>query len=177
MKQTPDALVRAPTDLSNFLSCRHLSTLDLRAARGEVERPERYATVLEDLRARGLAHERAYLEHMRAAGFTIAGASETGDGAPAYGVEMTLTAMREGVDVVYQAALEDDGWSGRVDFLRRVDVPSDLGAWSYEPFDTKLARETKAGTILQLCVYAYLLEKRPRDAAEFYARCDSGHRL
>ena len=30
--------------------------------------------------------------------------------------------MREGVDVVYQATLEDDGWSGRVDFLRRVDV-------------------------------------------------------
>ena len=46
MKQTTDALVRAPTDLSNFLSCRHLSTLDLRAARGEVERPERYAPVL-----------------------------------------------------------------------------------------------------------------------------------
>ena len=67
--------------------------------------------------------------------------------------------MREGVDVVYQATLEDDVWSGRVDFLRRIDVPSDLGAWSYEPFDTKLARETKAGTILQLCVYAYLLER------------------
>ena len=122
MKQTTDALVRAPTDLSNFLSCRHLSTLDLRAARGEVERPERYAPVLEDLRARGLAHERAYLERLRAEGFTITGASETGDGAPAYGVEVTLA------------------------------------AWSYEPFDTKLARETKAGTILQFCVYAYLLE-------------------
>ena len=158
MKQTTDALVRSPTDLSNFLSCRHLSTLDLRVARGEMERPERYAPVLEDLRARGLAHERAYLERLRAEGLTIAGGSETGDGTAASGVEATLDAMREGVDVVYQATLEDDGWSGRVDFLRRVDVPSDLGAWSYEPFDTKLARETKAGTILQLCVYAYLLE-------------------
>ncbi len=159
MKQTIGTLVRAPTDLSNFLSCRHLSTLDLRVARGEVERPERYDPVLEDLRARGLAHERAYLERLRAEGLTIAGVGETGDDVSVYSAEATLAAMREGVDVVYQATLEDDIWSGRVDFLRRVDVPSDLGGWSYEPFNTKLARETKAGTILQLCVYAYLLEK------------------
>ena len=90
MKQTPDALVRAPTDLSNFLSCRHLSTLDLRAARGEVERPERYAPVLEDLRARGLAYERAYLERLRAEGLTIAGGSEAGDGTAASGARATL---------------------------------------------------------------------------------------
>ena len=40
MKQTTDALVRAPTDLINFLNCRHPSTLDFGVARGEVERPE-----------------------------------------------------------------------------------------------------------------------------------------
>ena len=67
--------------------------------------------------------------------------------------------MRAGVDVVYQAALDDEVWSGRVDFLRRVDTPSELGAWSYEVFDTKLARETKAETILQLSVYSHLLGK------------------
>jgi uncharacterized protein len=32
-----------------------------------------------------------------------------------------------------------------------------LGAWSYEIVDTKLARETRAGTMLQLCVYSELL--------------------
>jgi uncharacterized protein len=42
--------------------------------------------------------------------------------------------------------------------LQRVDVPSALGEWSYEAIDTKLARETKAGTVLQLCLYAALLE-------------------
>ena len=42
------------------------------------------------------------------------------------------------------------------DILRRVEVSSALGGWSYEPVDTKLARETKAGTILQLCLYADL---------------------
>ena len=35
--------------------------------------------------------------------------------------------------------------------------PSALGEWSYEPVDTKLARETRAGSVLQLCLYADLL--------------------
>ena len=47
---------------------------------------------------------------------------------------------------------------GRADVLRRVEVPSDLGPWSYEVLDTKLARETKGGTVLQLCLYADLIE-------------------
>ena len=161
MKQTADTLVRAPTDLSNFLSCRHLSALDLRAARGEVERPVRFDVVLEDLRERGLAHERAYLEQLRARGLTIVGDDDAEDdhGPADSSVEATLAAMRLGVDVIYQATLEDDRWSGRADFLRKVDAPSNLGSWSYEVFDTKLARETKAGTILQLCVYSSLLGK------------------
>ena len=56
MKQTPDALVRAPTDLSNFLGCRHLTALDLRAARGELVKPVRNDAFVEDLRERGLEH-------------------------------------------------------------------------------------------------------------------------
>lgn len=153
MKQTIEALMRAPTDLSNFLSCRHLSALDLRAARGELERPVRSDEVLAELRARGLAHEQAYLAHLRAQGLHIAGDEEGSTG------EATLEAMHAGADVIYQATLAHGVWSGRVDFLRKTAPPSNLGPWSYEPFDTKLARETKAGTILQLCVYAHLLEK------------------
>ena len=133
--------------------------LDLQAARGEVARPVRFDPLIEELRARGIAHEQAYLARLREEGHTIAGVAESGDGASPFGAEATIAAMREGFDIVYQAILEDDVWSGRVDFLRRVDAPSDLGEWSYEPIDTKLARETKAGTILQLCVYGYLLEK------------------
>ena len=32
--------------------------------------------------------------------------------------------------VIYQATLEDDRWSGRADFLRKVDAPVNLGSWS-----------------------------------------------
>jgi len=161
MKQTLDALVLAPTDLGNFLGCRHLATLDLRAARGEIERPVRHSVVLDDLRERGLAHERDYLEHLKTKGLTIAGAMdhEGGGSSAAFGRAATLAAMRAGVDVIYQGTVENARWSGRVDFLRKIDTPSALGAWSYEAFDTKLARETRAGTILQLCVYSWLLGK------------------
>jgi predicted RecB family nuclease len=159
MKQRPDALTLAPTDLSNFLGCRHLTSLDLRAARGEFERPARYDAILENLRERGLAHERDYLERLRARGLTIAGDDGASNGTVARGVEATLVAMRAGIDVIYQATLDDEVWSGRPDFLRKVDTPSDLGPWSYEACDAKLARDTRAGTILQLCVYSYLLGK------------------
>src|SRR5688572_17857425 len=164
MRQTTAGLLRAPTDLSNFLSCRHLSALDLRAARGEVGRPVRRDVFIEDLRARGRAHERAYLDWLRAQGLTVAGANDSDDpgnddGSWSLSAAATLAAMCAGVDVLYQATLELDAWSGRVDFLRRVPTPSRLGAWSYEAYDTKLARETKGGTILQLCVYSYLLER------------------
>ncbi|HET9693867.1 MAG TPA: hypothetical protein VFP48_05755, partial [Steroidobacteraceae bacterium] len=74
MKQTADVLVRAPTDLSNFLGCRHLSALDLRAARGELQKPVRSDAFIEDLRERGLAHERAYLDWLCSRGFRVAGA-------------------------------------------------------------------------------------------------------
>jgi uncharacterized protein len=59
--------------------------------------------------------------------------------------------------VIVQGALADDGWIGRADILRRVETPSALGNWSYEAIDTKLARETKAGAVLQLCLYSDLL--------------------
>ena len=158
MKQTLDELSLAATDLSNFLSCRHLSLLDLRAAQGQLVKPARYGAVIDELRARGIAHESAYLAWLKAQGSSVAGDGDMSSDAGETEVDATLSAMRSGVDVVYQATLSNDAWFGRVDFLRKVSVPSDFGEWSYEVFDTKLARETKAGTILQLCVYCYLLE-------------------
>jgi uncharacterized protein len=159
MKQTSAALQLSPTDLSNFLGCRHLSALDLLAARGQLERPVRRDAFVEELRARGLAHETAYLEHLRAQGLSIAAPDPADGSGSSLGRAATLEAMRAGTEVIYQAALEHASWSGRVDFLRRIDAPSALGSWSYQAFDTKLARETKAGTILQLCVYSFLLER------------------
>ena len=141
----------APTDLSNYLSCSHLSSLDLQVAKGHVERPVRYSPVIEELRAKGMAHETAYLAHLKQQGLTVV---EIADGS---GLSATREAMAAGADVIYQAPLSDTVWSGYADFLVRVELPSDFGDWSYEAQDTKLAKDTRAGTVLQLCVYSYLV--------------------
>ena len=161
MKQDSDQITLAATDLSNFLSCRHLISLDLEVARGRAKRPVRHNALLEELQARGLRHEKAYLTHLKSEGLRIVGCNDAGDGedTPASDSEITLDGMRDGADVVYQATLRDGDWFGRVDFLRKVDTPSGLGDWSYEAYDTKLARETRAETILQLCVYSNVLSK------------------
>src|SRR5918994_3627325 len=62
-----------------------------------------------------------------------------------------------GAEIIYQATLRSGHWHGRADFLKRVERRSELGAWSYEVLDAKLARETRAGTVLQLCLYSRLL--------------------
>src|SRR6202040_2006052 len=65
-----------------------------------------------------------------------------------------------------QGAFLQGAWSGRADILRRVETPSALGAWSYEVIDTKLARETKGATVLQLSLYSDLVSAVQRRMPE-----------
>ena len=125
-------------------------------AEGHARNPQWQDPVAAILKRRGLDHEQAYLAHLRDThGLSIA-AAEQGISEHA-GVERTIEAMRSGSALIYQAPLGNARWYGRADFLRRVDLPSALGQWSYEVVDAKLATETRAGTILQLCVYSELV--------------------
>ena len=56
--------------------------------------------------------------------------------------------------------------TGRADILERVEVSSELGGWAYDELDTKLAQDTRGGTVLQLCLYADLLVKVQGRSAE-----------
>lgn len=137
----------AATDLGEHVSCAHKTTLGLAVARREIPRPPE-DPLLEVLRERGHAHEVAFADHLRASGRRLESGHDAG----------TLRALlREGVDVITQACLDHGAWSGRADFLIRVERPSALGSYSYEPYDTKLASDTRLGAVLQLCVYADLL--------------------
>jgi len=156
MRQTADALRLSATDLANHLACHHLSHLNLAVARGLRRPPDFFAPDVAILRERGNEHELAFLSHLEGQGLILA---QPGDGPDEkVGFERTLAAMREGADVIVQATLLDGRWFGRADVLRRVPRPSRLGAWSYEVWDTKLARETKGGSVLQICLYSDLLE-------------------
>jgi len=141
------------TDLANHLACRHLTALDRAVAEGRKAPPSWRDPALDLLRERGLAHERGYVEHLTKEGLDVVDLRGLeGDEAR----ERTLEAMRNGAGAIVQASLQDGRWVGRADVLLRVEEPSGLGAWSYEPVDTKLALETKGGTVLQLCLYADL---------------------
>jgi uncharacterized protein len=155
MRADGGALILFATDLANFLNCRHRTALELGEARGKRRRPMWPDPLLEALFARGLEHERNYLSRLAAAGKRIT--NLIGIKAREDALAGTLDAMRAGVEVIAQGAVADGRWYGRPDILLRVDSPSALGPWSYEVADTKLAIETRAGTILQLGLYCDLL--------------------
>jgi predicted RecB family nuclease len=155
MKKSGVLFELSATDLVGYLNCRHLSELDRAVAEGALLKPKLWDPLLQILWERGAVHERDYIEHLTQAGFEVVridGVHVTDEA-----VSKTLAAMKEGAEVIAQGALAYQGWAGRADILRRVEVPSAIGHWSYEALDTKLARETKAGAILQLCLYSDLL--------------------
>jgi len=156
MRQTGDSLRLSATDLANHLACRHLTQLDLAVARGLRRPPDWSPPETAILRERGNEHELAFLSHLEGQGLRVVRPQDAADDDRAF--DRTLSAMREGADVIVQATLVEGRWFGRADVLRRVPLPSRLGSWSYEVWDTKLARETKAGSVLQICLYSDLLE-------------------
>jgi predicted RecB family nuclease len=137
------------TDLSNHLSCRHLTELNRKVALGELKKPHWTDPQLEILIQRGQQHEKDYVNFLRSKGLRVADVRNAG--------MSTLDAMTQGFDVIIQAPLELRQWNGLADILIKVPAKSKLGEWSYEVQDTKLALNTKAGTILQLCLYSNLL--------------------
>ena len=158
----------AATDLSNHLACRHLTSLDLSAARGQRRAPEWRSPDLKVIQELGLRHEAAYLQSLRDTGLSFVDLRQMSE---QQAVGESLSCMRQGVDLIAQASLACGRWFGRPDVLRRVAKPSRLGNWSYEVYDCKLARETKATTVLQLALYSALLceiqGSEPEFAPEF----------
>ena len=158
MQQVDGRLVYSATDLVGYLECQHLANLERAAVWNHLERPERSDPVLDRIAQRGIEHEQRFLESLRDDGLAVL-EIKRGDDLPyeerrIRGRDETLVAMRDGADVIFQAVLFDGRRFGYADFLRRVETPSDLGEWSYEVWDTKLARHAKASAVLQLSLYS-----------------------
>jgi predicted RecB family nuclease len=142
------------SDLSNHLACRHLTTLDFGVAVGTRSTPTWHSPDLWVLQKRGLEHETAYVAYLAAQGFSVIDLRDLSEEDASREV---ARAMRDGVEVIVQPVLRSGRWFGRADVLRRVERSRELGAWSYEVYDCKLALETKATTILQLSLYSECL--------------------
>src|SRR5580698_1819028 len=156
----------AATDVSNHLACGHLTELELSAARGERDVPKWESPDMAVIRELGLRHETKYLKLL---------AEKVGSGQlvnlsgmdEKRILDETRRAMEAGVEAIAQGALLHGRFFGRPDVLRKVHGKSSrFGDWSYEAYDCKLSKETKATTILQLSFYSELLGEiqRPPNA-------------
>ena len=151
-------LILSPSDLNDYVECPHLTTLALEVTRGTRTRPfvpNEHGTLLQ---RKGDEHEAAFLYRLRAEGrqvVNVIGEDRWDFDASA---RTTLEAMRAGADVIYQATFVRGDWRGRADFVMRVERPSELGAFSYEALDAKLARAEKPVYVLQLCFYTEAIE-------------------
>jgi predicted RecB family nuclease len=150
-------LVFSPTDINRFFDSRFASWMDryqLERPALALDAPAPEMTLLADM---GIAHEQRYLESLRTSGRDV---WEPPNPTASFDEQhqATLAAMRAGREVIYQAALRHEEFEGYADFLLRVPRPSQLGAFSYEVADTKLALNPKPYFLLQLCAYAKMLE-------------------
>lgn len=155
MKSENGTIRLSATDLGNHLVCPHLTANDLAVVSSQKIAPQWKSPDTWILQQHGLEHEQNYLKHLENSGLEIVDLREIET--EEHAIRETLAAIRSGADVIAQATLRNGHWFGRADVLRRVEKPSGLGPWSYEVSDCKLARDTKAGTILQLSLYSELL--------------------
>ena len=160
MRRRPDGrLELSPSDLSAYLACPHLTTLELEVARGELGRPHVDDTHVDLIlrkgrRARGRLPERG--SRRRAARSSASRPTTTRAFDADEARRLTEEAIRAGAaEVVYQPYLESE--DGRVARIRRLPRATPDG--TYEPVDTKLARSAKPAHLLQLCFYAEQVER------------------
>lgn len=150
MKKAENTIIYSPSDLSNYMNCKHLTSLEKEALQGKRQKPQYTNKVMLALREKGNAFEAGILAKFQEEGKSIYNL-QPGD---PLAFEKTIEAMKKGFDVIYQARLgKENEWQGWADFLIKVTNPSGLGNFSYQVMDTKLATETKAATIIQISLY------------------------
>ncbi len=148
-------LIFSATDLIDYLACAHLVSLERDVAQGKRVHPETLpGTTL--VAAKGERHELLHLARLRGEQRDIVELLHAGHSLAALtdAAEQTIEAMQRGAAVIYQATFFDGQFSGRADFLIRVDRASRNWPWSYEVVDTKLALSEKPALVMQLCHYS-----------------------
>ena len=134
--------------LNDFLGCPHQAALWLAG----IKPGDEADATLELIRDKGFEHEAAVLARLE----KLHGPAERipSDGSLADRARLTREAIERGATLIYQGALTKEAWLGYPDFLLRTDAtPAALTAE-----DAKLSRKAKGEYLLQLGVYAELLE-------------------
>ena len=147
----------SPSDLTCFMDSPFASWMDRCAMESPSIAPKKDPedALKSVLQAKGFTHEDEQESIFRDQGlsvFKVEGSSSKEQ------VELTLSAMKNGVDVIAQARLENNQFLGFADFLIKVVGASKLGNYHYEVWDTKLASQVKPTFAIQLCCYSEMLE-------------------
>lgn len=158
MRKIEDTLRLSASDLMRFKGCRHATTLDLRLIEVGDLKPGDDGAEAELLQRQGDDHELAFLKELKESGRSVVEIPKDGLSLEE-SVRITLEAMKDRPDIIFQGAMLDGIWGGYSDFLECVERPSELGGWSYEVVDTKLKRKPDPKHVLQLCLYSDLLAK------------------
>lgn len=156
MQQRNGRILYSPTDLCNHFECPHwtiLACTDLVTPLAKDPEDEESALV----KAKGARHETGYLKQLLEKGHRVCDLKDVGKTREDR-LKATCDAMAAGEEIIYQAFLTRDQFTGYADFLVRVERPSTLGSYSYEALDTKLAGYTKPYYVIQLCLYSEMLE-------------------
>ena len=143
MSDNPDdGLARlSPTLAATFLGCNASAAWTLEARqglRGAAEPADDPQAAL--IVRKGREHEAACLAGLKK---LYGGSVEIPSGPLKARFAATVDAMERGVPLIYQAALTAGAWLGYADFLVRVEDSCPRWAWSYEPWDAKLARSAR----------------------------------
>ena len=101
----------------------------------------------------GNVHEARHLDRIKESGADVC---EIEQFSPTSRAE-TEAAIKEEVEVIFQARLTKGDFSGMADFVV-LGEPDIEGVRRYEIHDTKLASKAKPCHIIQLCCYAEMLE-------------------
>lgn len=149
MQKSQESILYSPTDLIRFTESPYASWMQ----RLHLEDPSKALPddETEDaiLIARtGDKHEERFLNHLREQGREIVSIPKEN---LSEAVALTLQAIAEEREVIYQGALSMDRFAGYTDFIVRGEDGK------YEIWDTKLARKTKPYHLVQLCCYAEML--------------------
>lgn len=154
MKALRDKTFFSATDLCNFNDCTYLTYKSLNEV-PEEESDEQKMLILR----KGIEHETRYLEKLASDGSEITVVCSGEKRHPVEDFQETLRHLHAGKKYIAQGMLTHGRFSGIADLLRRVEVPSKLGEYSYEIIDTKLAKKQKVSYLIQLCFYGELLEQ------------------
>lgn len=155
MYTNADKIIYSPSDLTLYLESPFASWMERFALAHpkileQIDVPD---PLMMALQKKGIEHEEQILKDFIARGISVIQIEQT-----KRAVEDTISAMKLGADVIYQAALSQTLFKGYADFLVKVEGQSTLGNYYYEVWDTKLSKTVKPYFIVQLCCYADMLE-------------------